>query len=143
MFQEHKRSTPRCNKQGQYHTTFCASTTRWTHHKHPHPIQQSHSNFKVAIKRSACSRGLVMGLTNTSCCGVCSVQPHRKCWRKMADASTARQEVRVKVFSKNGRRSREVLSPFGGAYWETIFLGQKNADQFTVCARFAHHKLSN
>ena len=35
-----------------------------------HPIQQSHSNFTVAIKRSACSRGLVVGQTNTSCCGV-------------------------------------------------------------------------
>ena len=44
-----------------------------------HPIQQRHSNFNVAIKRSACSRGLGVGLTNTSCCGVCSAQPHRKC----------------------------------------------------------------
>ena len=36
--------------------------------------QQSHSHFNVAIKRSACSRGLVVGLTNTSCCGVCGAQ---------------------------------------------------------------------
>ena len=42
------------------------------------PLQQSHSNFNVAIKRSACSRGLAVGLTNTSCCGVCSAQPHKK-----------------------------------------------------------------
>ena len=32
--QEHKRSTPRCYHQLQYRTTFCASTTRWTHYKH-------------------------------------------------------------------------------------------------------------
>ena len=40
--------------------------------------QQSHSNFNVAIKRSVCSRGLVVGLANTSCCGVCGAQPDRK-----------------------------------------------------------------
>ena len=77
--QEHKRSTPRCHHQGQYHTTFCASTSRWDTSQTSHSIQQSHSKFDVAIKRSACSRGLAVGLNNTSCCGVCSAQPHRKC----------------------------------------------------------------
>ena len=44
-----------------------------------HAIQQSHRNFNVAIKRSACSRGLAVGLANTPCCGVRGAQPQRKC----------------------------------------------------------------
>ena len=39
--QEQKRSTLRCYHQGQYHTTFCASTSRWTHHKHRTPSSKA------------------------------------------------------------------------------------------------------
>ena len=92
-----------------------------------HSIQQSHSNFNVAIKRFACSRGLAVGLTNTSCCGVCGA------------ASTASQEVREKVFSKRGVGLWQNFLHLAWRTGERNFLRQTNPGQFPVNARFAHH----
>ena len=41
MFRNTKRSIPRRYHQGKYHTTFCASTSRWTHHKHRTPSSKA------------------------------------------------------------------------------------------------------
>ena len=113
---EHKRSTPRCYHQGQYHTTFSAATSRWTHHKHRTPSSKA---TITSMWPSNVLRVVVVLLWTlpTLRAEECVALNPQKVRRRVAAASTASQEVREKVFSKTGRRSEEVLSPFGGAYW--------------------------
>ena len=85
-----------------------------------HLVQQSHSNFNVAIKRSAC-RGLVVGLTNTSCCGVRSAQPHRKCCEGWPLPLRQAKRRRRRSFLKREEVWRSSFSIWRGVLGNDIF----------------------
>ena len=97
-----------------------------------HSIRQSHSNFSVAIKRSAWSRGLAVGLTDTSCCGVCNAQPHRKgegCQLPL----TASQQVRGEVFVKREEVWRNAFSIWRSVLRKDIWECEKSQPIHSLC----------
>ena len=69
---------PRCYHQGQYHTTFCASTSRWTHHKHRTPSSKATvtSMWPPYVLRVVV---VLLWALPTQRAAVCSAQPHSKC----------------------------------------------------------------
>ena len=107
-------STPRCCQKGQYHTTFCASTSRWTHHKHRTPSSKA---TVTSMWPSNVLRVVVVLLwaSPTLRAAECVALNPTESAAKDGRCLHGKPRGEGGGLFQNGKKSVEVPSPFGGA----------------------------
>ena len=110
-------------------TTFRASTSRWTHHKHRTPSSKA---TVTSMWPSNVLRVVVVLLwaLPTLCAAECAV---------LNPTESSAKDGRC-PYGRGGLG--KYFLHLAGRIGERLFLGQTNPGQFPACARFAHHKTS-